>query len=306
MDRFKEFLGSYLTGFLSVLLVLNVVIVLFGLMGIGWKQMLDVPTYLLQSVVDTSHLFSRTDATTATTRTGKTAAGVIIDPNIQLVTTNEGYSVAVSKVRTAVVNISCETISTAPAVPGNLRFDDPSPDLSAFGGIGSGFIIDPAGYILTCYHVVARASNIMVTPFGYSARQYPARVVAGNEVLNLAVLLIDTGYALPFAKLGNSAVMEVADTVLAIGSPFGLEQSVTHGIISDMDRDLLIDGRTYLGMMQTDVAINRGSSGGPLINLRGEVIGINMAIYAPTGVYSGVSFAMPINSAKNWLSATAR
>jgi len=93
---------------------------------------------------------------------------------------------------------------------------------------------------------------------------------------------------------------------LAIGSPFGLEQSVTHGIISDMDRDLLIDGRIYQGMMQTDVAINRGSSGGPLINLRGEVIGINMAIYAPTGVYSGVSFAMPINSVREWLSGSVR
>jgi len=306
LDRYKEFLGSYLTGFLSVLLVLNVIIVLFGLMGIGWKQMMDVPTYLVQTFVDTSHLITRQDSDTGTTRTGKTVSGVIADPNVQLVSADESYSVAVSKVRAAVVNISCETISTALAVPGNLRFDDPSTDLSAFGGIGSGFIIDPAGYILTCYHVVARASNIMVTPFGYSARQYPARVVAANETLNLAVLVIDTGYALPVAKFGNSAVMEVADTVLAIGSPFGLEQSVTHGIISDMDRDLLIDGRTYLEMMQTDVAINRGSSGGPLINLSGEVIGINMAIYAPTGVYSGVSFAMPINSAKNWLSATAR
>ena len=306
MDRFKEFVGSYLTGFLSVLLVLNVIIVLFGLMGIGWKQMVDVPTYLIQTFVDTSHLITRQDESTGTTRTGKNVAGVIIDPNIQLVSTDEGYSVAVSKVRAAVVNISCETISTAPPIPGNLRFDDPSTDLSAFGGIGSGFIIDPTGYILTCYHVVARASNIMVTPFGYSTRQYPARVVSINENLNLAVLQIGTGYALPFAKLGNSALMEVADTVLAIGSPFGLEQSVTHGIISDMDRDLLIDGRTYPGMMQTDVAINRGSSGGPLINLRGEVIGINMAIYAPTGVYSGVSFAMPINSVKAWLSGAVR
>ena len=306
MDRFKEFLGSYLTGFLSVLLVLNVIIVLFGLMGIGWKQMMDVPTYLLQTVVDTSHLLTRQESSTETTRTGKTVAGVIIDPNIQLVSSDESYSVAVSKARASVVNISCETISVAPSVPGNLRFDDPSTDLSAFGGIGSGFIIDPTGYILTCYHVVARASNIMVTPFGYSTRQYPARVVAKNETINLAVLKIETGYALPFAKLGNSALMEVADTVLAIGSPFGLEQSVTHGIISDMDRDLLIDGRTYLGMMQTDVAINRGSSGGQLINLRGEVIGINMAIYAPTGVYSGVSFAMPIDRVKDWLAGTAR
>ena len=306
MDRFKEFVGSYLTGFLSVLLVLNVIIVLFGLMGIGWKQMVDVPTYLIQTFVDTSHLITRQDDSTGTTRTGKNVAGTISDPNIQLVSSNESYSMAVSEVRPAVVNISCETISSAPPIPGALRFDDPATDLSAFGGIGSGFIIGSTGYILSCYHVIARASSIMVTPFGYSTQKYPALVVATNQNLNLALLKIDTGYALPFAKLGDSALMEVADTVLAIGSPFGLEQSVTHGIISDVNRDLLIDGRTYMGMMQTDVAINRGSSGGPLINLRGEVIGINMAIYAPTGVYSGVSFAMPINNIKGWLSGTVR
>ncbi|HIJ19805.1 MAG TPA: trypsin-like serine protease [Deltaproteobacteria bacterium] len=306
MDRFKDFLANYLTGFLSVLLVLNVIIVLFGLMGIGWKQMLDVPTYLLETFGDVSHYLSRSETSGATGRTGKNVAGVIADANIQLVSSDETFSVAVSKVRPAVVNISCETISVAPAAPGTLLFDDPSSDLSTFGGIGSGFILNPDGYILTCWHVVARASNIMVTPFGYAAKRYPARVVAKNEAVNLALLQISTGYTLPFARLGNSSMMETADSVLAIGSPFGLEQSVTHGIISDMARDLLIDGRTYTGMMQTDVAINRGSSGGPLINLSGEVIGVNMAIYAPTGVYSGVSFALPVNTARAWLDSIVR
>jgi len=94
--------------------------------------------------------------------------------------------------------------------------------------------------------------------------------------------------------------------VLAIGSPFGLEQSVTHGIISDTSRDILIDGIIYRGMVQTDVAINRGSSGGPLLNVNGEVVGVNMAIYAPTGVYNGVSFAMPINKAKEFLARSVK
>ena len=96
-------------------------------------------------------------------------------------------------------------------------------------------------------------------------------------------------------------MMEAADVVLAIGSPFGLEQSVTHGIVSDNERDLLIGGKPYRAMMQTDVPINRGSSGGPLININGEVIAVNMAIYSTTGVYNGVSFAMPIDRAKPFL-----
>jgi serine protease Do len=149
--------------------------------------------------------------------------------------------------------------------------------------------------------VVANASKITVTPFRPSAERYRARIVAKDEGLNLAVLRLIDATSLPQATLGESAMMEVADVVLAVGSPFGLEQSVTHGIVSDDHRDLLIGGILYSGMMQTDVPINRGSSGGPLINVNGEVIGINMAIYSPTGVYNGVSFALPIDRAKAFL-----
>lgn len=301
MDRLKEFLGSYLTGFLSILLVLNVVIVLFGIIGIGWDKMLDVPAYLLQTFGDPTHFFSESHTSTGTNRSTKNVAGVVTSPDIQLVSSDETFAAAVSKVRPMTVNISCETMRRAPASPGNIQFDDPSLDLSNLGGIGSGIIVDPGGYILTCYHIVSQASNITVTPFGYEVKRYPARVIAKDEGLNLAVLRINAGYELPAVTLGDSSQMEVADVVLAIGSPFGLEQSVTHGIISDTSRDIMIDGKMYNGMMQTDVAINRGSSGGPLLNINGEVVGINMAIYAPTGVYSGVSFAMPVNRAKGLL-----
>ena len=306
MDRLKEFLGSYLTGFLSVLLVLNVVIVLFSLIGIGWDKLLDVPAYLLQTFGDPTHYFSESHTSTGTNRSTKTVAGVVTSSDIQLVSSDETFATAVSKVRPATVNISCETISRTIPGAGNLQFDDPALDLASLGGIGSGIIIDPRGYILTCYHIVSKASNITVTPFGYEAKRYPASIIAKDEGLNLAVLRIYAGHELPAAALGDSSQMEIADAVLAIGSPFGLEQSVTHGIISDTSRDIMIDGRIYNGMMQTDVAINRGSSGGPLLNINGEVVGINMAIYAPTGVYNGVSFAMPINKAKGLLAKTIK
>jgi S1-C subfamily serine protease len=298
LDRFKGFLADYLTGLLSILLVLNVIIVMFALMGIGWRQMLDVPAYLMEAFHKPSSFFSRRNTALATSKPIRNAAGVAASSNIQFVYSDESFAAAASMVRPAVVNISCESIEDPPAVSGSLRFDDPAQDLINLGGIGSGIIVDSRGYILTCYHIISQASNITVTPFGYELRRYSAHVIAKDESLNLAVLRINPPHELPAAKLGDSSQMEVADMVLAIGSPFGLEQSVTHGIISDNHRDIQIGGRVYRGMIQTDVPINRGSSGGPLINLGGEVIAINMAIYAPTGVYSGVSFALPINQAK--------
>jgi len=298
LDRFKGFLADYLTGLLSILLILNVIIVMFALMGIGWRQMLDVPAYLMEALHKPSNFLSRGNTGSTMSKQIRSAAGVVTSSNIQLVYSDESFAAAASRVRPAVVNISCGTIERAPAVSDSLRFDDPAQDLLNLGGIGSGIIVDSRGYILTCYHMVSQASNITVTPFGYEGRRYSAHVIAKDESLNLAVLRINTPHELPAAILGDSSQMEVADMVLAIGSPFGLEQSVTHGIISDNHRDIQIGGRVYRGMMQTDVAINRGSSGGPLISINGEVVAINMAIYAPTGVYSGVSFALPINQAK--------
>ena len=115
---------------------------------------------------------------------------------------------------------------------------------------------------------------------------------------DIAVLKIYPRTPLPTVVLGDSDMVRVADRVLAVGSPFGLEQTVTAGIISDDSRDLVIEGQIYKDMIQTDAAINRGNSGGPLINMKGEVIGINTAIYAPTGVFTGVGFAIPINVVK--------
>lgn len=291
------------TTLLAALAVLNIVVVLFIMMGVGWQQIVEVPARILERLRG-DHVTTSSRSTLrsyASTSQIALTSGVINDPNLQLVCSDETFSAAVAKVRPAVVNISCDSITQSPRIPGFLRFDDPAGDQSTVGGIGSGIVLHPRGYILTCLHVVAKASNIYVTPFGPEVKRLRAKMIAKEESLNLAVLKVEPPHELPVATTGDSSRMEVADVVLAIGSPFGLEQSVTHGIISDNERDLLIDGKVYRGMAQTDVPINRGSSGGPLININGEVIGVNMAIYSTTGVYHGVSFAMPIDRAKPFL-----
>ncbi|CAN2041901.1 Magnetosome protein MamE N-ter [Candidatus Magnetomoraceae bacterium gMMP-15] len=306
MNRFKEFIATYMTSLLSILIILNLIIVLFGLMGIGWRDIIQVPTYFWDVLQDPAHYLSHDihDTTTSTDHTIRKTSGVITDSNIKLVCSDETFSAAVSKVRPAVVNISCERITSA-SNASTVAFDDPAQDLSILGGIGSGIIVDSRGYILSCYHIIAQAQNIFVIPFGYEIKRYSARLVAKNEEINLALLRINA-QDLPAVSLGDSDLLEIADVMLAIGSPFGLEQSVTHGIISDNRRDVIIGGNIFQSMLQTDVPINRGSSGGPLININGEVVGINMAIYSPTGVYIGVSFALPINQAKLFLSKNIR
>jgi S1-C subfamily serine protease len=294
-------LSRYFTGFLTILIILNITVMLFVMMGIGWQEIVEVPTYIFRGLGDPTQAPSRW---AEAGRELETVAGVVDAPDIKLVCSDETFAAAVSKVRPAVVNVSCESIETAPRTPGALRFDDPAQDLSILGGIGSGMIVNPDGYILTCNHVISKASNVFVTPFGPRVRRYRARLIAKDEELNLALLKIDAPEPLPVVTTGDSSKMEVADVVLAIGSPFGLEQSVTHGIVSDNERDLLIGGKLYRSMMQTDVPINRGSSGGPLININGEVVAINMAIYSNTGVYNGVSFAMPIDKTKPFLART--
>jgi S1-C subfamily serine protease len=122
--------------------------------------------------------------------------------------------------------------------------------------------------------------------------------VTNHADADLAVIKITPPYPLPAAVLGNSDLLKLGDEVLAIGCPFNLEQSVSHGIVSDVKRTVVIDGRTYVDLVQTDAAINSGNSGGALVNLAGEVVGINVAIYAPNRVYCGVGFAIPINRAK--------
>src|SRR5579875_1392834 len=163
--------------------------------------------------------------------------------------------------------------------------------------LGSGVIVDPKGYIITNNHVVANADKIRVNLMGDpdSVTPYNATVIGTDPETDLAVIKIDAKKPLPVAKLGNSDSMNVGDWVLAIGSPFGLQETVTAGIVSAMGRNI-IPSRQFESFIQTDAAINPGNSGGPLVNMNGEVIGINTAIYTSGGGYQGVGFAMPSNT----------
>jgi serine protease Do len=160
--------------------------------------------------------------------------------------------------------------------------------------VGSGFIVDPKGYILTNEHVVQGASKITVGL--QSGEKYVGKVVGVDEETDVAVIKIEAKRDLPTVKLGDSSGAQVGDWVLAIGSPFGLDQTVTAGIISTKDRQSP-SFSSFQQFIQTDAAINRGNSGGPLVNMRGEVIGINSQIATSTGDYNGIGFALPSNEA---------
>ncbi len=160
-------------------------------------------------------------------------------------------------------------------------------------GVGSGFIVDSKGYILTNNHVIDGATSITVQL--QDGTELRGRVVGRDAESDLAVIKVDAGRELPTLKLGDSNICEVGDWVLAIGSPFGLRQTVTAGIVSTKDRQA--ESSQLVRFIQTDAAINRGNSGGPLVNMRGEVIGVNSQIATSTGDYNGIGFAVPSNEA---------
>jgi serine protease Do len=170
-----------------------------------------------------------------------------------------------------------------------------SPDLRE-RSLGSGVIVDSKGYIVTNRHVVEKADRIRVKlkddPPGVT---HDAKVIGTDQETDLAVIKIDANHALPAAKLGNSDSMVPGDWVLAIGSPFGLQETVTAGIVSATGRNI-VPARQFQNFIQTDAAINPGNSGGPLVNMEGDVIGINTAILTETNAYAGVGFALPSNT----------
>src|SRR5579863_6188871 len=181
---------------------------------------------------------------------------------------------------------------------------DGGPDDGGGGGVreslGSGFIVDSKGYIITNNHVVDKADKIYVklsTDPDSQDLGRPARVIGTDKATDLAVIKIEASTPLPTVKLGNSDSTEVGDDVEAIGSPFALSQTVTAGIISAKNRTIEpgVAGQ-FQHFIQTDAAINPGNSGGPLLNMNGEVIGVNTAIYTQSAGYQGIGFAMPSNT----------
>lgn len=170
------------------------------------------------------------------------------------------------------------------------RRQAPQPEEEVPRGVGSGFIISADGFVLTNAHVVDGADEVYVTLT--DKREFKAKIIGVDKRTDVAVVKID-GKDLPRLTMGDPSKLRVGEWVIAIGSPFGLDNTVTAGIISAKARDT----GEYLPLIQTDVAVNPGNSGGPLINMRGEVVGINSQIYSRSGGYMGISFAVPIDEA---------
>jgi serine protease Do len=218
------------------------------------------------------------------------------------------YRAIVAQNRAAVVGISSVEEVKSSASQFNpfegSPFGDQDPFFRFFRGIpgpqtqvpmrseGSGFIVSPDGLIFTNAHVVNGAKNVTVTLSDH--REFKAKVLGADKASDIAVLKIDA-HGLPTVHLGNSDQVRVGDYVLAIGSPFGLEETATAGIVSATERSL--PGGSYVPFIQTDAAVNPGNSGGPLFDASGEVVGINSQIYTNSGGYQGVAFAIPINVA---------
>lgn len=213
------------------------------------------------------------------------------------------FAEVAKRVEPAVVNIDTKSkvpdqITSKSDKPGNTQDDileyfkrqARKPSYS----VGSGFIVDKSGYILTNAHVVDDAAKITVKL--QNGEEYQAKIIGvdDGEGTDLAVLKIDAGKDLPSVKLADSDTAQVGDWVLAIGSPFGLEQTVTAGIISKTNRET-VSTTPFQKFIQTDAAINRGNSGGPLVNMNGEIIGVNSQIATSTGDYNGIGFALPSN-----------
>ena len=181
-------------------------------------------------------------------------------------------------------------IPVPPNMPRSPRPDRGQQDEEQPRGVGSGFILTSDGLVMTNAHVVEGADEVLVTLT--DRREFKAKIIGTDKRTDVAVVKIEaTG--LPAVKIGDANRMKVGEWVMAIGSPFGLENTVTAGIVSAKQRDT----GDYLPFIQTDVAINPGNSGGPLINMRGEVVGINSQIYSRSGGFQGISFAIPIDEA---------
>ncbi len=238
-----------------------------------------------------------------------------VKPNPAAESLQEAFVTTAKNVKPCVVNISTtKTVKFQNPLFDNFFNDDfmrrffGEDNSSPFGGrqqemkqtsLGSGFIIRSDGYILTNYHVVGQADEILVKiASADNAKEYKAEIVGSDPESDLAVIKLKTSDTFAAARLGNSDDVRVGDWVIAVGNPFGFEGTVTAGIISAKSRSNVGQG-AFEDFLQTDAAINPGNSGGPLINIRGEVIGVNTAIYSNSGGYMGVGFAIPINLAKD-------
>ncbi|WP_158303913.1 magnetosome formation protease MamE [Paramagnetospirillum magneticum] len=224
-----------------------------------------------------------------------------------LASSGGGFSNVAALLRNGIVSVKASSPSRQPAL-GNFALDHQSttprfanPSASFVDSVGTGVIVRDEGFIITNFHVVRGAQSVFVTvPDDTGSTRYSAEIVKLDEALDLALLKITPKAQLSVAVLGNSDAVLVADEVIAIGTPFGLDMSVSRGIISAKNKSMVIEGVTHSKLLQTDAAINQGNSGGPLVIANGTVIGINTAIYTPNGAFSGIGFAVPSNQARQF------
>ena len=241
-------------------------------------------TASVQNLPDFSDLVERTGSavvnirTTERVKSGQAAAGTADDEEMQ-----EFFK------RFFGVPMPRQPQPNVPNTPKGRR-QAPQPDEEQSRGVGSGFIVSADGYVMTNAHVVDGADEVFVTLT--DKREFKAKIIGADKRSDVALVKIE-GANLPRLTIGDSNKIRVGEWVIAIGSPFGLDNTVTAGIVSAKARDT----GDYLPLIQTDVAVNPGNSGGPLINMRGEVIGINSQIYSRSGGYMGISFAVPIDEA---------
>lgn len=244
----------------------------------------------------------------ALAQTAAPAANAAAAPLVQL----PDFTRLVEQVTPAVVNIEATTdpgrvgAGAGQAVPQDeqipeifRRFIGPGmPQPQPRGGIsqGTGFVTSSDGYIITNHHVIDGADKVIVR--FHDRRELEAKIVGSDPLSDIAVLKVEaTG--LPAVRIGDARSLKPGQWVVAIGSPFGFDYSVTAGIVSGVNRRSMDPGQQYVPFIQTDVAINRGNSGGPLLNVRGEVVGVNSQIFSNTGGFIGVSFAIPVDVAMN-------
>jgi serine protease Do len=238
----------------------------------------------------------------AVTQATAAASAIAAPPAAAAVQTLPDFAAIAEANKGAVVNITSSSApkpgASAPEglenLPEELRRLIPQLPQQPRQGMGSGFIVDADGTVLTNAHVVEGADEVRVRLI--DRREFKGKVVGADKATDIAVVKIEAK-GLPVVKLGDPAQIKVGEWVLAIGSPFGFENTVTAGIVSATSRSLP-DG-TYVPFIQTDAAVNPGNSGGPLFNLKGEVIGINSQIYSRTGGFQGIAFAVPIDVASN-------
>jgi serine protease Do len=207
---------------------------------------------------------------------------------------NADFTQAAEKTVHAVVHVTNTTISRQPT--NMMEYFYGGGKARAMVGSGSGVIISPDGYIITNNHVIANAAQLEVTL--NNNKTYKAELIGTDPKTDIALIKIDAADELPFVTFGDSNELKIGEWVLAVGNPFNLTSTVTAGIVSAKARDLNEFDRNPQSFIQTDAAVNRGNSGGALVNIRGELVGINTAITSETGSYVGYSFAVPSNNAR--------